>query len=264
MRTSTEWMRHFETNARRLLDIPWEQGAELSSEEAAAIAGSVAEFQRGESGEGRRLIRYARSYAQESGDSDYIAAIRLFILEEQRHARDLARFLQINGLPLTRASFADGVFRRLRNVVGTLEISIAVLITAELMAQVYYDALRVATRSTILQRLCEQILGDEERHVEFQAERLGVLRAKRGAAAYLTTIALQRLLLAGTCGVVWMVHRPVCRQAGFGFGRFWKDAWSCFVKAFEISAQARERTKELWSGAKDGEGTEATSSMLSS
>src|SRR5437762_1310696 len=146
MWTSTEWLRYFETNSRQLLVIPWERGAELSADEAAAIARSVAEFQRGESGEGRRLIRYARSYAEASGDSDYLAAIRLFILEEQRHARDLARFLQINNLPLARASFADGVFRRLRHVVGTLEISIAVLITAELMAQVYYDALRAATR----------------------------------------------------------------------------------------------------------------------
>jgi hypothetical protein len=241
MRTSTEWLRYFETNSRQLLVIPWERGAEVSTEEAAAIASSVAEFQRGESGEGRRLIRYARSYAEESGDSDYIAAIRLFILEEQRHARDLARFLQINSLPLARASFADGVFRRLRHVVGTLEISIAVLITAELMAQVYYEALRAATRSTILQRLCEQILRDEERHVEFQAERLGILRAKRGAVPYLATLALQRLLLAGTCGVVWIVHRQAFRHGGFGFRRMWKEAWSYFATAFRISAHARQR-----------------------
>ena len=241
MRTSTEWLRYFESNARQLLVIPWEQGAELSSEEAAAIANSVAEFQRGESGEGRRLIRYARSFALESGDRDYIAAIRLFILEEQRHARDLARFLQINGLLLARASFADGVFRRLRNVVGTLEVSIAVLITAELMAQVYYDALRAATRSAILQRLCEQILRDEERHVQFQAERLGILRAKRGAVAYLTMITLQRVLFAGTCGIVWIVHRHAFRQGGFGFGRMWREAWLYFATAFRTSAQARQR-----------------------
>jgi len=238
MRTSTEWLRYYETNARNLLTIPWERGAELSAEEAAAIEASVAEFQRGESGEGRHLIRYARRYAEETGDADYITAIRLFILEEQRHARDLARFLTINRLPLARGSFADAVFRRLRNVFGTLEMSIAVLITAELMAQVYYAALRVATQSVVLERLCEQILRDEERHVEFQAERLGILRAKRRAVAYQTTMSFQRALFAATCVVVWRVHRDAFRAGGFGFRRFWIEAWSYFEKAFAISRAA--------------------------
>src|SRR5215471_6667685 len=170
MRSSSEWLRHFESNARELLVIPWERGAELTSEERAAIAVSVAEFQRGERGEGRHLIRYAIQYAERCNDLEYIPAIRLFIREEQRHARDLARFLTINGIPLARASFADSVFRRLRNLLGTLEMSIAVLITAELMAQVYYAALHAATHSAILRLLCEQILADEARHVEFQAE----------------------------------------------------------------------------------------------
>jgi hypothetical protein len=36
---------------------------------------SIAEFQRGESGEGRHLIRYAREYAERIGDPDYAPAI---------------------------------------------------------------------------------------------------------------------------------------------------------------------------------------------
>jgi hypothetical protein len=253
MRSSTEWLRHFETNARQLLHIPWERGEDLTTGEAVAIGASVAEFQRGESGEGRHLIRYAQAYAARTGDRDYAPAIVLFIREEQRHARDLRRFLELNGIPLARASFADAVFRRLRNVLGTLEMSIAVLITAELMAQVYYDALRAATRSAILQSLCDQILRDEARHVEFQAERLGVLRAKRLAFSYLTTMLCQRVLFAVTCGVVWPVHRRVFRCAGYGFGRFWVEAWTYFEAAFTISAKTREvrsplKTERLPSG----------------
>jgi hypothetical protein len=239
MRTSADWLRHFESNARQLRIIPWERGAELTLDERTAIASSVAEFQRGESGEGRHLIRYAIQYAERTGDGAYVGAIRLFIREEQRHARDLARFLTLNGIPLARASFADAVFRRLRNLLGTLEMSIAVLVTAELMAQVYYDALGDATRSTILRSLCEQILDDEARHVEFQAERLGILRARRGRLGYLTTMALQRLLFAATCAVVWRAHRRVFRQAGLGLAGFWKNAWCCFDAALQISEQAR-------------------------
>jgi hypothetical protein len=238
--TSTDWLRHFGRNAHQLLPISWERGAELNTAEARAIAASVAEFQRGESGEGRRLIRYADAYARVSGDDDYALAIRLFIREEQRHARDLARFLTLNGLPLATATLTDGVFRRLRNLLGTLELSIAVLITAELIAQVYYEALRTATRSTVLRQLCAQILRDEAFHVEFQAERLGMLRARRRAPAQHLTMACQRVLLAVTCCVIWPTHRRVFRAGGFGFRHYWTAAWRCFDDAFATAARARE------------------------
>ena len=113
MHSSTEWLQHFQRNAGRLLAIPWERGAELTGREARAIAGSVAEFQRGESGEGRRLSRYAEAYARATGDHDYPMAIRLFVSEEQRHARDLARFLALNHLPLapsTAGGFTFGTY----------------------------------------------------------------------------------------------------------------------------------------------------------
>ncbi len=154
LHTSAEWLQHFRLNRRVLGDIPWDRGPELSALERVALARSVAEFQRGESSEGRHLIRYADTYARERADPDYAIAIRLFIAEEQRHARDLARFLGINNLPLARTSFADAVFRRLRNLLGTLEVSVGTLILAEIIAQVYYRALAGASESRILGRLC--------------------------------------------------------------------------------------------------------------
>lgn len=241
MHSSSDWLHHFERNAERLLPIPWERGAELTATEARAIAGSVAEFQRGESGEGRRLTRYAEAYALAIGDGDYPAAIRLFIREEQRHARDLARFLELNHLPLAPSTTTDSTFRRLRHLLGTLEISIAVLITAELVAQVYYEALRRATGATVLRQLCVQILRDEASHVEFQAERLGILRARRRLPLYWATMLGQRVLFAATCCAIWPVHRHVFRLGGFGFARYWSEAWRCFSDAFAVSAGVRRR-----------------------
>jgi hypothetical protein len=239
MRTSAEWLRHFELNARVPLDIPWDSGPELNAEERSALAQSIAEFQRGESSEGRHLIRYAESYARERGDPDYARAIRLFIAEEQRHARDLARFLGINHLALARKSFADAVFRRLRNVLGTLEVSIAILILAEIIAQVYYKVLQGATESRILCRLCEQILRDEACHVQFQAEQLGKLRATRGPILYAATMLAQRLVFFGTCAVVWVFHARALRRGGYRFACFWKSAWLHFNDAFLLSSNAR-------------------------
>ena len=237
MRTSLEWRKYYEENARSLLNIPWDISQELSEEEQKAIASSVQDFQAGESSEGRHLFQYAKIYAEQTGDYEYIEAIRLFIAEEQRHARDLAHFLQINEISLVKTTFTDGVFRRLRQLLGNLEISIAVLITAEIIAKVYYKALRGATNSQVLKILCKQILQDEVKHVEFQAERLGILRAKRNWLLLVTTNGVQRFLFWGTCFVVWTFHRKVFSSSGFSFVEYWIWCWKEFNEAFQISRE---------------------------
>src|SRR5688500_17864351 len=130
MRSALEWRSYFEENAQSLLDIPWVNGPELTPLETATIAQSLKEFQAGENSEGKHLVRYAQEYAERTGDREYVLAVRLFIAEEQRHARDLARFLTLNEIPLVQITFTDRVFRKLRHLFGGLEISIAVLITA--------------------------------------------------------------------------------------------------------------------------------------
>lgn len=234
MRTSLEWRKHYEENARSLLEIPWHIGQELTEEEQNAISSSVQDFQAGESSEGRHLFQYAKTYSEQTGDHEYVEAIRLFIKEEQRHARDLAHFLQINGILLVKTTFTDGIFRRLRQLLGNLEISISVLVIAEIIAKVYYAALRDATNSLVLQALCRQILQDEVRHVEFQAERLGILRAKRNWMLLAVTNGLQSFLFWGTCLVVWIFHRKVFLKSGFSFVEFRKCCWKEFKAAFEI------------------------------
>ena len=247
MRTSAEWLRYFEQNRQSLLEILWPAGPELTEQERLRLGRSVQEFQRGESSEGRHFLRYAEQYAAKTGDRDYVSALRLFIAEEQRHARDLGRFLAINGIPLVESTLPDRVFRILRRLLGTLEMTIAVLITAEIIAQVYYTALRAATNSVILERLCEQILWDEASHVEFQAEQLATLRARRGQLLYGLTVTAQRMLFLSTCLVVWVFHRSAFKAGGQNFRHFWHSAWFHFEKAFASSAAARDlcRTSRL-------------------
>jgi hypothetical protein len=204
----------------------------LTADEIAAISKSLQEFQAGESSEGKHLFEYAREYAHRSGDTEYIPAMRLFIAEEQRHSRDLGRFLKLNSIPVVRTTFADQVFRRLRNIFGGLEISIAVLITAEIIAEIYYAALRDATKSTILRRLCDQILSDEVRHVQFQSEQLARLRSGRNWIGLTCTIAMQRFLFLGTIGYVWLSHRRAIRRGGMSFDGWWKACWGSFNQAF--------------------------------
>ena len=224
LRLSEEWCNYFQANAESLLEIPWERGGELPDVNRQSITHSLQEFQLGEHAEGRHLFRCAQAHAQQTGDSAYTDAVRLFIAEEQRHARDLGRFLTLAGVPLLERSWPETIFHWLRHRAG-LELSIRVLIVAEIIALVYFRTVREASTSAVLRRLCEQILHDEVEHVRFQAERLAILRRGRGWLPLAGAHALQRFLFLGTCLVVWWRHRRAMRAGGFGFGRFWREAW---------------------------------------
>jgi len=232
LRPTRDWIAHFRRNRAVLLTIPWDLGAELTDAERAAIARSIQAFQLGESSEGRNLMRYARAWAARSGDVDYVEAIRLLIAEEQRHARDLGRFMELNGIACIQHRWTDSVFRALRNLLGTLEISIGVLVTAEIIAKVYYAALREASESTTLRRICDQILRDEVRHVEFQTEQLARLRLGRAPLLLRATLALQQFLFVGATLLVAWSHRPTLARGGFGFRRFWGACRSEFARDF--------------------------------
>ena len=235
-----EWLDYFERNANELLPISWDAGPELTDEEKRVITKSVQIFQLGESSEGRHLSKCAKDYSSRSGDLAYYEVIRLFIREEQRHARELGRFLEINGIPLIRKTFSDSVFRRLRKPAG-LELSVAVLVTAEIVAQVYYPALQDATQSSILRGICDQIIRDETPHVQFQCERLSILRKRHSTVRRWATLAAQRLLMFGTSFVVWSQHRRVFRSAGHSFVRFWSDLWTAYRAAEGIMREQPNR-----------------------
>lgn len=227
-RTTAEWHVHFERNHATLLPIPWHRGAEIDAAERAAIARSIRAFQLGESSDGAHLLRYAREDGERRGDALYLEVTGLFIAEEQRHAADLGRFMAANGIALARREWTDVVFRALRNALATLEGAIGVLVTAEILAKVYYRALYRATRSRVLRRICRQILRDERAHVIFQTQQLARLRAERGPAALALTHALQRTLFAAAMLVVWSSHARTLRRGGFPFGRYVRTSWAAF------------------------------------
>jgi hypothetical protein len=218
-RSSAEWLVWFQANAVAPDDVPWDDARRLTAAERDAVAESIQEFQLGESSEGRHLHAAARAYAATSRDGTYVRAIEAFIREEQRHARLLGRFLAAEGIPLRRKSWADGVFRALRRG-ASLEVTVSVLLTAELIAQVYYAALHDATGSPVLRVLCQRILRDEAAHVRFQSERLGALREGRSAVAVAVALAAQRALLAAAVLVVWRGHGAALARGGLSLATF--------------------------------------------
>ena len=230
---SQAWREYFERNAANLLNIPWNIGTELTEEEIKKVADSVRIFQLGESSEGRHLAQCAKQYSVRTGDHDYYQAIRLFIKEEQRHARELGRFLELHNISLLRKSFSDAVFRQLRKPAG-LEVSVAVLVTAEIIAQVYYPALHDSTESRILKQICRQIIQDETPHVQFQCERLAILRRNHSLLRRAVTLAAHRFLMFGTLIVVWSQHHSVFRSGDYAFRKYWTEIRRTYRAAEQI------------------------------
>jgi len=192
------------------------------------LAASIQEFQLGESSEGRHLIVAARHHAERTGDPFYVPATKAFIREEQRHARELGRFLDREGIALRRHSWVDSVFRWLRHGTG-LHAAICVLLTAELIAQVYYAALRDASKSPLLQALCRRILRDEAAHVRFQSERIAHLRAIHSLPRRLVSEGAHRFLFAAAVTLVGWRHRAALAAGGYTFQRFWRSCWIRFA-----------------------------------
>jgi hypothetical protein len=176
------------------------------------------------------------------GDPDYVFAIAAFIREEQRHAGDLKRFLMSQQAPAITLSWVDVIFRSLRR--GTnLELALSVLVTAEIIAKVYYAALYTATQSPVLRPLCKQILHDEAAHVQFHIERLAHVRADRPWLVQRSTLVLHQFLFCGACSVVWSKHSQVFHYIGMNFSTYWQQCWQEFASAMRGLQQATDGSR---------------------
>ncbi|WP_162910874.1 ferritin-like domain-containing protein [Hymenobacter oligotrophus] len=211
MMTFADWTAYFRANQNHLAELSWDDTYRLTERERRAAGRSLQHFQRGESSEGHHLYHHA----QTSHDADYLAAMRLFIAEEQGHAKVLGRFLDVQGLPRLRVCFTDNVFRWLRRL-SNWEHTIRLLLTAEIIAAVYYRALYHATYSGLLQQICLRILRDERQHIAFQCSTLRYLRPRRSSLGWWLSQQLHRGLMIGTTAVVWVCYNRTLWAGGMG------------------------------------------------
>ena len=224
-RYSAIWTRHFENNRNHMDHVPWDSDSPISAVEKQAISKSIAAFQLGENSEGNSFMRAGRAYAQRTGDHQYLDALRLFIKEEQSHSAALGRFMMSQEIPLIEKEWTDSSFRFLRKLAG-LNVCISILLTAEIIAAVYYRALGQATNSPVLRAICGQILVDEAHHLRFQASILSKERMSWSPLKRWCFRQLHRFLLAGTILVVWKEHRSVYRAGNFSFFQWWSMTWA--------------------------------------
>ena len=225
VRKSAEWCDYFTANAANRLAVPWDEGLGATPAELATVLPSLRAWQLGETSDGSHLLAAARHYAAKVGDPEFIDAVRLFILEEQRHGCDLGRVLDLAEVPRAAANWGDTLFRTLRYIAQSMEVWATPVVMVETHAMVFYNAIRRATPSPVLRRVCEQILADEVPHLRFQCERLAVLHRNRPRLLLAATMLGHRLLFTLITLAVWCGHRRALRAGGYGFRRFWRTVW---------------------------------------
>lgn len=232
--TSYDWVEYFYQNAPEPL-LPWDNGVRLSGAEKRAVLSSIQQFQLGEGASGARMLECARRFSRETGDLGLLAALKLFLREEQRHSKTLARFLQIENEPCLRKHWVDSVFRKLRGLAG-LELCLKVLVTAEVLARPYYAALRDATNSPLLRSICQRIFEEEEAHLRFQAFALSRFRNRHRPLTQTLIKMSHVVFLASAAALVWAEHKPVFRSAGRTFHQFWLETWSELHSLYRTSS----------------------------
>jgi hypothetical protein len=239
VRSSTEWIAWFTRNAAHRRPIPWETGAQGIAENIHVIGPSLQAWQLGETSDGAHLLAAARNYAAQIDDPQFVDAVRLFILEEQRHGAALGRCLDLAGVPRIRRDWGDSCFRALRYCWPSMEVWATPVVMVECHAMIYYQAVRRATGSPVLQAVCAQILADEIPHLRFQCERLAILHRKRAAWLLALTMLLHRVLFAGITMAVWVAHRHVFQASGTSFSRYWRLAWLRMSRCWRVMSPAR-------------------------
>jgi len=144
----------------------------------------------------------------------------------------LGRFLDHEGIPRLTAHWLDGIFRKLRKLAG-LEVCTSVLVTAEVLAIPFYQALRDATHSYLLRSICIRILVDEAAHLNYQALTLGLIRRSLSGRARTIHAFCHSVLFQGTAMLLWQQHRKVFRAAGWSFRRFQEEGgrWFAFLQS---------------------------------
>jgi len=222
------WLNHFEHHARHPRCVPHGISDLLKSDERRLIEGSIATFQLGEQSEGRTLLRAVQRFANGRRMPALVRIAELFIREEQHHAALLRAFMEDHHIALKWTDWTDRVFRLVRRLAG-LELYIYMLISAELVGIVYYRALEAATDCRRLRMLCRGLVSDELAHVGFESQLLLALRADRAAPMQAPIRLAHRAFFAGTAGVVWLTHRSVLRQGGYGARSFLRACLSQYA-----------------------------------
>jgi hypothetical protein len=237
------WLAYYQSNRINRPEPKWNLPSPLSPEMREILSRSLSHFQLGETGEGRFLIDHACAEVPE--DHAYHEALRLFVAEEQEHARLLERLVRRFGGKIIRRHWTHGLFRLVRHFLG-FKFEIQLLVIAELVGTAYYRLLQARTRDPVLAETCGLLLKDEERHIEFHAAWLGTFLARLLPLEIAAWRAQFQILFTAAAGVAWIDHRAALFASGANRREFVGEARReciCFLR--QLQRNGAEETQQL-------------------
>lgn len=213
MQTSHEWVQYFEQNLKKQR-IDWDRKPQITAKEKKEILYALKAWQKGETSDGSHLKKAAAKYAGQIDDPEYVQAVDLFIIEEQKHGANLGRYIDLIGEERLKFDFGDYLFRQVRYFNTNIEIWTITVLIVESAAQIFYQALKDATKCTLLQEICTDILIDEAEHIRFQKERVMQIMSAKSFLKFHLSLAAYFLFFSLTCRVIWLAHSRAFKAGG--------------------------------------------------
>ncbi len=227
-----KWAAYFAKNDTHRLNIDFSQEPKLSMQEKKLIFPSICAFQKGEGSDGHYLMKTVNEYVCKNGYKSYQDAMQWFVKEENWHSAYLKKYMDFHKVKSMKHSFLDKAFRKLRQS-GGLKCEIIILVTAEMIALTYYDALAEATESPALKSICRQMLHDELPHIMFQSHTLSRLKLT------MFDNLLRLFLMKAVTLFVWIAFHRVYRAGGYSFHRFMKDNLGYLWQSIQLSKKGK-------------------------
>jgi hypothetical protein len=228
------WRTHFERQARRPLP-PRPFGDEgLSPAKVEALGIILAQFQLGETGEGRIAKEIDQSHWSVI-DDDYRQALKLFVREEGRHARILKGLVQGLDGTLLRRQWSTDAFTRLRRLLGPKH-KLLVLLAAEIVGMTFYGAVARKLPDGSYRQALAAIAADEVAHRAFHSTLFRALcKTRRQQVAF---AALWWPLIGGAASALWIDQRLQLTTLGVSGAHLFADAYE---SASWVDAVVRRR-----------------------
>lgn len=230
---SFDWIGYFEKNSKNRKKLRFSDPEPISRADRTLIAPSMRAFSIGEASEGHHLSACARAYAKKSGWEEYPEIIDCLIKEENYHSKLLKIYMASYQIRPSVNSGLDTVFRFLRRRAG-IECEAGVLVTAEMVALTYYEALARVTNCQLLKGVCAQMLHDERYHIVLQSMTLGRIYAGRPEPIREKLRNQRRILMRATAAAVWDRYDTLFIAAGYTRGRFMASCMRTLEESVQI------------------------------
>ena len=231
--TYEPWLRYFRGNPSRqqIFDdaLDWSRKTPLTPIQARMIARSLQRFELGEGGDGEKLL----AKAAQAGDPVYTAALKLFVVEEQKHSALFLLALQYLSAEPLASHWSDRAFVLLRRSLG-LRMELMLFLVAESLALEYFRALRDGAPDPLIRLLGARVFSDEVEHIRFQIHRLAEGYADTPDVVRRIVHAGWWILAIGAALVLSWDHRGALRVCGVPPRRFLPAA----LRAFAIASSA--------------------------